>query len=459
MTPRTTPISQLLTIFLVLVPTVYGLLPLNNIGFHDGSRVAQTILLAVIAMCTIKSLPIEGEKRFAGVLGLMGLIACLSAIYSADRPAAFKEMSLVFGCIGVSIAVGRARFHDCSQWLARASALAMLLYGGLLLSIAALSRINKVPLYMEQLFVGYDNYRFFNHAQTVALPLAAIALMDKTKLFAAAAWLSLAIGFSLMAYSVARGSIVGLLVGIVFVFLVTGRPALPFLIRFVASAICGALLSTVIADPAIPTEREFGATGSVQARYYLWELAISYVREAPWVGIGPMHFAHRVNSEAAHPHNVYLQIAAEFGVPMLLLVLAMVAYGVYSMIVRMINNSDPTEVFAGCGLLIACIAALTDGFFSGNFVMPVSQVWIAAMAGMAISWTRDRTRMEPAHPTVTKASLIRHWVFITILLTSQIFLVYTTAKELLQLDFLLNAADNKTLARGSSPRFWSNGWF
>lgn len=63
-----------------------------------------------------------------------------------------------------------------------------------------------------------------------------------------------------------------------------------------------------------------------QARWGVWKAAWQMIRERPWLGVGPNQFA-RVHPayalpESAHltdPHNIYLRVAAEWGVPAALL--------------------------------------------------------------------------------------------------------------------------------------------
>ncbi|WP_410499310.1 O-antigen ligase family protein [Chitinibacter sp. S2-10] len=102
-------------------------------------------------------------------------------------------------------------------------------------------------------------------------------------------------------------------------------------------------------------------------RYIVWGDAIRMMQAHPWLGSGGLHFA-SMNSIAAHPHNLFLMIGAEWGVPMLLLLVYRL--GRFSLCVF-------KQRFASIefGLLMAI---LVESLFSGNLVYPMSQSVILA---------------------------------------------------------------------------------
>jgi O-antigen ligase len=196
--------------------------------------------------------------------------------------------------------------------------------------------------------------------------------------------------------------------------------------------------------------------GSVEARLYLWQLALSQIGQSPWLGVGPMHYAHHPNPEAAHPHNVYLQVAAEWGLPALLLSLLLAAMAMRRFHQRIVGCTDAPSRDVGIGLQMACIAVAIDGLFSGNFVMPVSQVWIAFTAGWAWAWYRGQSA-QPAADVIHR-SLWRQ-VPAWLLLASQVWLCWSVWPELAALPEYLRQAREQVPNLLSNPRFWSHGWF
>jgi O-antigen ligase len=57
----------------------------------------------------------------------------------------------------------------------------------------------------------------------------------------------------------------------------------------------------------------FSNFASVGSRWTLWRISMEAALAHPLLGIGPMHFAYVDNGEGAHPHNFWLQLAAEWG--------------------------------------------------------------------------------------------------------------------------------------------------
>lgn len=198
---------------------------------------------------------------------------------------------------------------------------------------------------------------------------------------------------------------------------------------------------------------------SDHSRIFLWRLAVEFVVQAPWLGIGPMHYAHYLNPKAAHPHSVYLQVAAEWGLPMLAGLLALAAWGVWRMATTIRECTNPERAAMGVGLFTTVTAIAIDGVFSGNFVMPVSQAWIAVAVGGAIGWTRSN---GPFQSGVGRTST--RWrvgaSFAVLALVSQAWLWWSVGPEVADLTAHLDQV-GRDISKSftACPRFWSNGWF
>lgn len=90
-----------------------------------------------------------------------------------------------------------------------------------------------------------------------------------------------------------------------------------------------ALLTTMAISPGLLVRFEslLAAQQTEASRLYLWQSALTLARQNPWLGVGPGRFAegyHRLPPvpEWAYfedPHNAYLRLIAEWGVPVALL--------------------------------------------------------------------------------------------------------------------------------------------
>ena len=152
-------------------------------------------------------------------------------------------------------------------------------------------------------------------------------------------------------------------------------------------------------------------------------------------------------------------MAAEFGIPFLLLALTLVALGVRRFVVLIHGCNDPQQRLCGIGLFFACIAIAVDGFFSGNFVMPVSQTWIAFTLGWSLAWMRSQHASLNQQASATARHSWAWRLSIPFLLALQLWLVADIWPEAVDLDRYLQDTMMRFPSPTMNPRFWSHGWF
>lgn len=457
--------------YLVLVPLLLS--GVGSLRPHDAARVAQVALALLCALALIRPLGAACRPRRRSVgAAAVGAGATLLGLASALRAAvpsmAWREVALIVGCLCIAAAVAGNREHR-DEFVCIVVA-ASLPYVTVVWMLVAGIHANGQPLERAELFVGYDNYRFFNHVQTVALPLLALgaALPEPKRWWRAAAAAALVGGYALLIATGGRATLVALGIGFGSAVLLFGRAALPALRVTLLTAMAGALLYALafLVVPAWTGVRPDAAEiyhgareSSVQARFYLWEIALQQVARSPWLGVGPMHFAHEVNLKAAHPHNVYLQVAAEWGLPMLALLLVAAALGLWRLATAARRSSDKSFRLEGIALLTTWIAIAVDGAFSGNFVMPVSQVWIAFVGGWTVAWMRGTQADADAAPIRHGVELVRRllpWIALLLL----VWLLWEIAPEVRDLPQHLQVQIERfPPSPRLSPRFWVHGWF
>ena len=112
-----------------------------------------------------------------------------------------------------------------------------------------------------------------------------------------------------------RNAVWGTLAGAVILLPVAGLVSL--------AVVVGATAIAVLVEPALLQRfmRLMDLT-SERARWEVWQSALAMIRDHPWLGVGPNHFATThpayAGPNSGHlrdPHNVYLRVAAEWGVP------------------------------------------------------------------------------------------------------------------------------------------------
>ena len=107
--------------------------------------------------------------------------------------------------------------------------------------------------------------------------------------------------------------------------------------------------------------------------------------EHPVTGVGPGQFGlHYSETNAAHPHNTPLQLLAEYGLIAgmagVALGIAVVVFALRQLRSKTRGEPDPTTA----SLVAALVMGLVDSLFSGNLVMPHSQVLFCVIAGWIV---------------------------------------------------------------------------
>lgn len=260
---------------------------------------------------------------------------------------------------------------------------------------------------------GFENYRFFNHGQTVSLPLLVllVALQPRFSRRHTFWFIVATLWWTLLLVSGGRGTAVGLAAGFLAVLILLRGRALRFGQEFLLTAVAG-LAGYLLLFYAVPMSLGLGHWGamsdiverSVAAptsnRIGLWKLSLEMMQQQPWFGFGPVHFAHLASQidAGAHPHNWMLQIGAEWGVPALVLLCITIAL-VGRVLLRISRDLGDSEMESHTTLsawTMGCSAILVDGLFSGLIVMPLSQLWISLFLGLVWGWcTWHRVGPEP----------------------------------------------------------------
>lgn len=459
----------LFLLFLPWAPTLF-----SPWGGHDASRLAQVLVTvvcaSVLAVRTWRGQlywPAFGTLTGRVLLSLLGALAACSVANAPSTTQALLELALFVSMVVVALTVAQTALSE--RWLHAYAAVivsSMVLYGVLEIMICVAGLLSGSAPREGLVGLGYDNYRLLNHVQTAAIPLAALVAIrpDGTRLLRAGARVALATWFALLIFSGGRGTEMGLAIGLGAAAWVSGRHILPGLRQLLFGAASGVLLYLAVyrglpwlfglPDPQSLLDRVRDGN-SVFARLVLWKWAGGAILEAPWVGIGPMHLAQRWNDDAAHPHNVYLQVAAEWGLPMLIVCLALIGRGLLRMVeaVRRSTVEDSRKA-EGAMLLVAGSAVLMDGGVSGNFVMPMSQMWIALVAGLGLAWlgrgAADRlvvTGRVFGSSCFALCALLSCWVLVD------------QKVEISDMSAHLKQVNTQFPSPRSNPRFWSHGWF
>jgi O-antigen ligase len=229
-----------------------------------------------------------------------------------------------------------------------------------------------------------------------------------------------------------------------------------------AFAVSGALLwgflfhwlPALLSMMAAPETGRFSDFASVGARWKLWRISVESALAHPFLGLGPMHFAYVDNGDGAHPHNFWLQLAAEWGIPAALLVGA-VAAGFF---VRLWSaarvEADPAMKRVGVAMVAVVLAWGIGTLSDGYMVIPTSQAMSTAVLMLAVMWLRIASPSAASSPRGRFVPAV--WtIFCAIALT---MLTLLPATEFGQPTRREQAWRAEHPGHSMWPRFWQQGW-
>ena len=469
--------------YLVTMPWATIFVPQGN--GHDLSRLAQVGLFTLCSLAALAAWvvqPPRWSRKGVMLTAALALMAAVSIARAAEPVWALRELALWGGMLATAWVLAQAAQPHALARVAWAVLIGTCLYQGLELLLVVAGQFNGLVPSPQRMGLGYLNYRHYSHVQTIALPLVLWAplLLPQVPLARRLMWISLATGFALAIFEGGRATALALLAASLAALLLNRRLGAPMFGRLCIGVAAGAAvyaavfigLPQALGLPAgeSPAQRLQAVAGD-DARLYLWRLALDAIGGQPWFGVGPMHLAHLPNLKAAHPHNVYLQLAAEWGLPFALAVLAC-AGAWMARVAKLLRPPAERAAAEPLGWLwVAGVALAVDAMLSGNLVMPVPQVWAAAAVGLL--WQQaSRARLasggaeaaQPARlaPPATTAPF-GGWHLRALLAGVLAAGLLTLQAGVLQQSQELGTwlRHSASLAPGAKlvPRFWSVGWF
>lgn len=504
----TLPIKAVVNFLLRLPPTIsfvglviavtplLSLPSLTGTGYHDGQRILLiTCLLGGVLITSARIwrakltsstslivLPVSKLVLlllavFMG-LGFVSSIRAHSVQFALYEWATFALLLVLASAIAVEFSEKRLATIRIFAVLGTVSC-GLYVFNTLTAYVASVRLGIQLP--PNQLIIGFDNYRFLNHIQTTTLPLLTLLTLrtDPTESSAFryrhGLKILLVLWWMLLFATGGRGTFVSLLVACLVALVFFRQHAITWCRHMTVGAVAG-FFATLLLYKYIPLHfglQPFGLLGNLAARTIenvdggrlpLWRLAFGMTIEHPWMGFGPLHFAHegRFQQIAAHPHNWALQISSEWGIPALLCCCGLIFCGLQRLITtaKSPNESRCDESIVWVALLTTGVAIVIDGLVSGLIVMPVSQLWIVLYLSFAWGWTE--VLKKPTHVNPNRLGGL-----ICGISTATLFLLSTMAVYGLWpavLDLPKHEKNNQQYQTSQtdghlSPRIWRHGFF
>ena len=441
--------------YLLLAPTA-GFNWLDS--WHNEQRAVQIVLLGITALALsttaiLHSHDITLPRMQVALSGAILIIGILSSLRASNPLAGLAEVSLFVLLLAVAFfafQVTKARPEQVSRYARYFALLFCTGYTlGVLVRLFAAIQLGR-GLDLDVLILGYANPRFASAFHAVLIPLVAGLVVDSGD----RRWLRI-IAFVVLVATWGINWGLGTR-GIWFAYLIAfgalailrrNAQLVAFAAVIAASAVLGILgfellryaTSSLhpIAQAAVPPTSNL----TLSSREILWELSWRSIKEAPLLGIGPMHFAALHSVVGAHPHNWILQVGAEWGLPALF-VLCVLTVSILRLVVSR----------AGIEAATALLVALALGLVDGNLVMPVSQTAVASVAGLALGQSAFAVEWQGSSRTATRWLVPVIAVAATLTLVTFAYFSYQT-QFAEQMEYLL-----ANPGRWLVPRFWELGF-
>lgn len=142
-------------------------------------------------------------------------------------------------------------------------------------------------------------------------------------------------------------------------------------LRATVSVVMLLIIGAIAAPPAywarLNSIVNYEQDASATTRLQLWDLALDLTTKNPILGVGPDNFALYSDST---PHDAYLQVASEVGVPAMLVYVSWLISGLWSAFrARQLSSSgkgdDPYLFAVSTGMFCCIVAIIVQGFTTG----------------------------------------------------------------------------------------------
>lgn len=480
-----TKFSSLADRLILLLPCLYIIfIPVTHwlpaIGMYNEKRFIEILLLIGLGGLLLMSpplrqrwldswlqLPALARQLIIGVY-ILGL---LSALGSQSIRHALLDVGMLallfFSTLLIATSIRNSEPRFVYTTLIATITIAAMAYLALFVAGLAAASHESTRLLQTALFGNFAHLRFFGQWQSwtlalIVLPLFLIAprhrLLFGTLLLVASGWWMLA--FS----SGTRGTLFGSLVAFALTAILYRQQAKAWFAWQGIAFVSGLLLYIGI-FVQLPVFQADGSStvlkgtvgrelASPMGRFGLWRDAWDMISAHPLLGAGPMHYACDLSHRAAHPHNTTLQLAAEWGLPAMLLIITLVLWAGFSWlrVSKTPSTANRLEQALPVALFAAVVTAAVHAQFSGLLIMPMSQVLLITIIG----WMIGRT-LSHFTPSGYKPGPVAHAGLIFILILSIILLLQGIIPDIFHLNMLEDAFQSNHHFRVLSPRFWQQG--
>ena len=304
-----------------------------------------------------------------------------------------------------------------SEWRLRGYIIVLLVSGAFTVARAIRNPSTIVEQIGEQTFtrltIGKEG-TLFGQTNYLALFTVLLILLSITLMAYYRSWWQRALLLTLSAGSAyvffraqSRGASLALAVGTIFLWLIQGRKLRNAVLALVLVSL-GALLAPQEYWERLATIRHYQEDTSATSRLELWDTARQLIDKHPFLGVGPDNFIlYAPNS----PHNAYLQVGSELGIPAMLVYIAILIAGLRaSWRARRISMQDEqgsAYLYAvSQGVLCCQLAIVIQGFTTG--LAHREFVYVFVTLGFLIESLAGQAHAESSEPAPAEEASLEH---------------------------------------------------
>jgi O-antigen ligase len=248
---------------------------------------------------------------------------------------------------------------------------------------------------------GFVNIRYWSHIATWVLPLLPLAVLigplKNQRLWRFLVALGSALWWWIVFLSSSRGTMLGVVFGMLVVAILMGRLAMPWLKKSFRYLLYGVaawfllsvLIPSLLIDDVVVRSLKADSSGRMPLFFEAWHMSLV---EFPF-GMGPQSWltheiiteGYRQSPKFGHPHNMYLMWAAEYGWLMVASILVLAGQAMYLFSQRRKEIAeDGAKALALTAFTASVSAALLHAGVSAVFMAPGSM--LVGFAVLSVFW-------------------------------------------------------------------------
>ena len=323
---------------------------------------------------------------------------------------------------------------------------------------------------------GFVSIRYWSHVATWLVPLFPLSLImgpwKDNRLWQSGVALTGALWWWVIFLSSSRGSMIGLFVGFLLVWVCFGKAALPWIKLFVRFAIYGLvawlMLSVLIPSLVFDELQIRGISATTSGRMPLWQEAwVMSLQNFPFGMGGQSWLTHEIltetyrsSSKFGHPHNMYLMWAADYGWIAIfgLALLGSVALRRLLRRASAVRVEDNRDALLLVAFTASVTAALVHAGVSAVFIAPGSM--LIGLLVLSVFWALISPDLRPMVSNQRRFSapvLAGYMLVIAFTLAGSLWFREVLRYHQAMTEDLVYYQEN--VSQGMLPRFWFHGNF